>query len=320
MNQSALLKRAFAITRRYRALWLFGILVALTTGGGGGSGGSGNGTRYNLSDVDLQRWGITIPPQIAHFDPGRNIGWIVACCCGLLLLGLAAVIVQYMARTALYRMVDQIEATGAAPTWRQGFRLGWSNRAFRIFLLELLVGIVVFLIVLVILATAASPLVLLAVGNDVVKGIGVALAVLLLLLAVLLLLIAFIFLYVWGQFWAREIALRDRGIGEALSTGYALVRMRMKDLGVMWLLMAGIGIAFVIVLLPVFLALLAVGGGVGFALGYAVHAATNDILLAALIGVPIGLVILGVPLTIISGLYETFSSSAWTLAYREVTQ
>lgn len=35
-------------------------------------------------------------------------------------------------------------------------------------------------------------------------------------------------------------------------------------------------------------------------------------------GLPILLLILGVPLTFISGLYETFSASAWTLAYREV--
>ena len=48
MNQVALVKRAFAITRRYRVLWLFGILVALTSGGGGG----GNGANYSFQGDD----------------------------------------------------------------------------------------------------------------------------------------------------------------------------------------------------------------------------------------------------------------------------
>ena len=48
-----------------------------------------------------------------------------------LLYAVVATIVRYVVRTALYRSVDQIEETGTAPTWRQGFRLGWSNRALR---------------------------------------------------------------------------------------------------------------------------------------------------------------------------------------------
>ncbi len=96
MNQTALVKRAFAITRRYRVLWLFGILVALT----GGGGGSGSGVNYSFQGDELQRRGITLPPELANFDPSRYIGRIIVCCSLLLILGVAALIVSYVARTA----------------------------------------------------------------------------------------------------------------------------------------------------------------------------------------------------------------------------
>ena len=40
MNYGDLLKRAARMTWRYKVLWIFGILLALTAGGGGGGGGS----------------------------------------------------------------------------------------------------------------------------------------------------------------------------------------------------------------------------------------------------------------------------------------
>ena len=39
MDHVKILKRALDTTWRYRALWIFGIILALTTGGGSGGGG-----------------------------------------------------------------------------------------------------------------------------------------------------------------------------------------------------------------------------------------------------------------------------------------
>ena len=66
--------------------------------------------------------------------------------------------------------------------------------------------------------------------------------------------------------------------------------------------------------------LLALAGLVGGALGYAVYALANSVPWAVGVGLPIFLLILATPMTFISGLYQTFKSSAWTLAYREVAQ
>jgi len=319
MNHTGILKRAFEIVRRYPVLWLFGILVALTSGGGGGSGSSG----YNFNQADFQRgnWPGWLPfDRWSRFDPSAYIGIIVFCCCLLLILGIVALIVQYVARTALIRGVDQIEDAGGAPTWREGFRLGWSNRAFRLWLLELIVGILVTLAALVLLALCASPLLLLLIRSEVARVIGIASTVLLGLLWLLVLIITAIALSLLGKFWEREIVLADRGIGEALSGGYMLVRRRLKDVGVMWLLMLAINIGFAILMLPVALVLAAVAGALGAALGFGIHAATGgSVVWAIAAGMPVFLLVLSIPLAFVGGIFESYRSSVWTLTYREVT-
>lgn len=327
MNHSALIKRAFQITKHYRVLWLFGILVALTAGGG--ASGGGNGSSYNFNETDLQgrnwpewlpldRWSQQWNQWAEHFDPSRYVGLFVACCCLLAIFVLATVIVQYVARAALMRGVDQIEATGSAPTWREGFRLGWSRQTARLWLLELIVGLLVMLASLLLLALAASPLLLLLLQNETAKVIAIILSVILGVLVLLFLVLVAIAFSVLGQFWAREIVLGDRGIGAALTAGYIEVRRRLRDLGVLWLLMAGIDIGFMILMLPVFFLVLALAGLVGGGLGYAVYALANSLPWAIGVGLPISLLILAIPMTFISGLYQTFKSSVWTLAYREV--
>ncbi len=329
MNHSALIKRAFQITKHYRVLWLFGILVALTAGGGASSSGNSSGYNFNEADLQGRNWPKWLPLDqwsqqwnqwVEQFDPSRYVGLFVACCCLLAIFVLVAAIVQYVARAALMRGVDQIEATGSAPTWRGGFRLGWSRQTFRLWLLELIVGLLGMLASLLLLALAASPLLLLLLQNDTTKVIAISLTVILGVLVLLFLVLVAIALSVLGQFWAREIVLGDRGIGAALAAGYTEVRRRLTDLGVLWLLMAGIEIGFTILMLPVFCLVLALAGLVGGGLGYAVYALANSMPWAIGVGLPIFLLILAIPMTFISGLYQTFKSSAWTLAYREVTQ
>lgn len=321
MNHSAILKRAFQITKRFRVLWLFGILVALTSGGSSGGGGA----QYNVNSTEPQSGNIPgWPPaqQWRHWfdqvDPSRYVGLIFLCCCLLVIFAIAAMIVHYVARAALMRSVDQIERTDTAPSWREGFRLGWGKRTFRLWLLDLIVGILVGLAALLFLAAAASPLLLLAVDRDATRAIGIILAVLLVLLVILLLIVTGVVLSLFGQFWSREIVLADQTISAAVTAGVAQVRGRLKDVGVMWLLMLAIQIGFVIVLIPVFFGVFLAAALVGGGLGFAVYALTGSVFWALLVGAPPGLLILVVPLTVISGLFETYTSTAWTLTYREV--
>jgi hypothetical protein len=321
MNYSQLVKRAFEITWRYKVLWIFGILLALTSGGGGGGSGwrSGGGDNrgspfpgFPSQIPGLDRWGLS------RIDWQTITGVIVACCCILFILAIIAVIVNYVARVALYRSVDQIEATGAAPTWREGFRLGWSNRSFRIFLLDLIVGIPFVIVALLLLGLGATPLLLLLVDSPPVKVLAVAATVGLELVVIVALIIAGALLMIFDQFWSREIALADRSIGQALTLGYAAVRRRLKDATVMWLVLLGIGIVFGLVFLIFFILVLVIAAAIGGGIGLIVHSLTQSVGWAVVLGLPFFVVILLAPTVFVQGLWMVFESSAWTLAYREI--
>lgn len=313
MNYMEIIKRAARITWRYKVLWILGILLALSGGGGGGGGGSGmnfGGNGGGMAPPVFPNWNMP--------DPGVIAGFVLLCCCLLLVLLVVLTIVQYVARTGLYRAVDQIEETSAAPTWRQGLRLGWSNRAFRMFLLDLLVGITAFVGIMGLLLLAAAPLLLLLFDSEVLRVFGVVATVGLGLLAILLIIAAVVVISILQQFWRRQIALDDRTVGEALSLGTQMARRKAGDVAILWLLLAVIGIAFAIVLIPVVIGLSLLGGGIGAALGYGIHALTGSIGWAVLVGLPIFILILAVPLLLIQGIYLVFESSAWTLVYRDL--
>jgi hypothetical protein len=320
MSYSQLIKRAFEITRRYKVLWIFGILLALTSGGGGGGSGwsNGRGDRNSpFGDFSSQIPGLD-RLGLDRINWQALTGVIVACCCVLFILAIIAVFVNYVARVALYRGVDQIEATGAAPTWREGFRLGWSNRSFRIFLLDLIVGIPFGIIILLLLGLGATPLLLLLVDSPAAKALGVVATIGLEFIVIVALIIAGVLLGIFGQFWAREIALADRGIGDALRTGYTAARSRLKEAAVMWLALFGIGLGFAVVFLIIFVIVLVIAAAVGGGIGLLAHTLTQSVGWAVALGLPFFVVILLVPTTFIQGLWLTFESAAWTLTYREI--
>jgi hypothetical protein len=72
------------------------------------------------------------------------------------------------------------------------------------------------------------------------------------------------------------------------------------------------------VLIPLIIGLSLLGGGIGAALGYGIYALTNSAGWAVLIGLPIFILILSVPLIFVQGVYLVFESSTWTLVYRDL--
>lgn len=332
MDQIAIVKRAWHLMWRHKVLWIFGILVALTGGGGGGQGmqytfngrdfGSGpdnvpwNGRPWNGQPWHGQPWGGR------PFDGMRWEGLpalIALLCCLVILVIIIMVIVQYVSRAALIRSVDAIEEQGGSLTWREALRLGWTNRTFRLWLLELIVGLVVGLGAMAMLAVAASPMLLWLTDTDAGRVLGIISTVLLGLVVLLLLFVAAVVLSVLGEVWSREILLADKGIGQALSDGWALARSRVRDLGGFWLVMLGIGIGFAIVLVPAAMLIVGLAAGLGGGLGYMIHQMADSTPWAVAVGLPIALVVITVPFALIGGLYAVFTNGAWTLAYRQLT-
>jgi len=322
MNHTKVLKRAWHIIWRYRALWVFGFILALTAGGGGGSN---NWIQYSFRGEDfspgrglrLER----IPPNIGSILLAIGIG--LACLTVILII--VAVIARYVAATALIRMVDDYEETGHKRSVRQAFRMGWSRTAFRLFLIKLVVSLPTAVAFILLFALALAPLLLWATGAEAAGVIGTVITVGLFILIILLAIVVAVVLSVSTKFFWRACVLEELGVTAAIRQGYAMVRHNLKDVGLMWLITVGLRIGWMILTIPVVLLLLVVSGALGGLLallaggltGLAFEGAAPWIV-GGVVGISIFILVLVAPLSLLGGLFETYLSGTWTLTYREL--
>ncbi len=106
----------------------------------------------------------------------------------------------------------------------------------------------------------------------------------------------------------------------AFLRGWQLLRAEWKDVGLMWLILVGVNLVYGLGSVLVGLFLVAGALVLGSVFGLLVNAVSGGSLAAsAIVGGIIFLLVLGLPLVFAKGLLETYISSAWTLAYRELT-
>jgi hypothetical protein len=316
MDHGKVLRRAWHTVWNYRALWVFGFILALTTGGGGGGGGGGSGTG-NWAQYSIER----IPPGTGGML--LAVGIVLACL--IVLLIIVAAIARYVVETALIRLVDEHEETGQKRSVRQGFRMGWSRSAFRLFLIDLAVGLPTAVVFILLFALALAPLLLWATDVKAVGVIGTVITVGLFIVVILLAIVVALILSVLKPFFRRVCVLQHLGVVESIRQGYAMVRQNLKDVGLMWLITFGLRIGWAILMIPVVLLLLVVSGGVGGVLALLAGGLTGlafegamPWIAAFVVGIPIFILLLVVPLSLLGALFEVFMSSTWTLTYREL--
>ena len=116
------------------------------------------------------------------------IGLIAVLVCLILLLAVVAIVVTYVSRTALIGMVRQIDETEAV-TISDGWRLGWSKGAWRLFLLNLLIGIPLAIISIVLILLAFSPLLLMFTKRTAFTVAGVVFTIFAVLFVILILIL-----------------------------------------------------------------------------------------------------------------------------------
>lgn len=251
-----------------------------------------------------------------------TVGIVLACI--VLLLIVVSAFVRYLSETALIRMTDTYEATGEKVTWREGFRLGWSQAAFRIFLIDLVIGLGMLLAVVILLAIAAIPLLVWLTENEGARIIGSVTAAGLGVLVLLLIIGAAIVLSLLVQFMRRAAVLENLGVMESIRRGTAIVRQRVGDAVLMGLIVFALGLGWTILMIPVFIVLFMAGavlGGLpGLLVGWIATTLTQadtGWIAGVVVGLPIFLAVVIIPALFLSGLFETFKSNIWTLAYRE---
>lgn len=352
INIGKILKRSAQILWDYRILWVFGLLFALTSGGGGGVG-RGN-TSFRLPDSHIppmQQWDVrTMPPALRTLvewfekdvlplieHPEAHVStliWIgVAVLSFVLLIGILQAIVRYVSETAIMRMVDEYEQSGVKVGFRQGWRLGWNRRAFRLWLIDL---IVVLPVVLAVALFIGGSIVLLIAAinrwpNEAPALVIVAFTGWIFLFMFVVMLIG-VFIDLLRQFFSRMAALEGMSTLASLRNGWQMVGRHWKDALLVGLIMLGIRIGFSIfgfiaffLLIPLYLLLLlpaaliaAIPGALAFGIASLFTTAPLNWLIGILLALPVFFTVLFAPLFFLSALYLVYESNVWTLTYREL--
>lgn len=339
MDYSHILKRSWNILWSYRALWIFGIIIALTTPRGNNSGGSGRGSGssntgnfFNRQTPDSIRREFSKLAEIFNqwFDAETQRTMVIIAItvmAVLMLIGLVMAVGRYVSQTAMIRMVDRYESSGVKVSWREGFRLGWSRSAWRLFLTNLVIFLPLFVVILLMIGSAFLPVILGMAASTGLTWAGVVSSIGLAMLVGFVIFLVVTALSLVMEIISRVVVLQETGVIEGIRLGLNLVKDHFKDVVLMWLILIGVQLGYLLVLIP---ALLIVGtvsflvsGGVGtgvYFLSQVISDPTTGWIVAGIAGLILFITLLAIPMVFLGGLLETYLSTAWTLAYRSVVK
>jgi len=339
-----ILKRAWHILWNYRTLWIFGLIVALTASGGGGGGG---GSNFRLPSTpgggngtpplgEAERWLQEFFRPLRQMPESellpKIIGITVILFGIILAVAVVATIARYVSQTAMIRMVNTYEEQGTQVDFREGWRLGWSRSAWRLFLIDLVLAVPVLMLLMLLI-----PLVVLILAGASTQQAAITLPLIILgvggiILWVLVLIALGILLGIIGNLAHRASALENLGVFAAIRRSLALIRTHWKSVGVVWLVLLGLSIAWAIitiilflVLIPLYLFMAIPGILVGGLPGLLIYGVTSlflpaplAVITALVIGLPLFFLVTFSPMLLIHGWAQVFLSNVWTLTYREL--
>jgi hypothetical protein len=361
MDITQIFKKSWGLLWRYRALWFFGFLLALTVGNGWWFGYPFNrnedfqaNNRIIISDN--QTWyfrgeGVTIdlttpggpsiqieglsPAQLRQIERELNVTnlWsiVVVASAVLLLWIILATLLRYTSEASVIRMVDENERNDQLVRVGRGLRLGWSRIAWRLFLIDLVIGLLAFLFFTALLILALMPLLLIAAENAAATFVGILFTILFLTLFVLLAVAAGIILSMTLPVMRRACAVNDLGVIASMRMGFRLLGTRFEKVALTWLVWMGVRLLWMIASIPIFIVLsplilltLLVGAVIGSIPGLLTAGIASIFtggatpwIIGAIVALPVFILVLLSPLIFVSGLVEVFKSTFWTLSYRE---
>lgn len=360
-NISDLISRAWKILWNYRVLWIFALLLALSggaAGGGGGGGGGGGSGSANLPAAGEEwfngDWGHyfdqaatpawldeavtwfeqTVTPMFATEERAiRSIFTLVAILIGIsILVALLLALVRYPSETAVMRLVDEYENSGKRVKFKEGWKLGWDNRAWKLFLVDLLIGTPAFAILIVLMGALGLLIYRLVETSGVSLPPGAVVGIILVSLVFLAFTLFMTLVSLLRQYVARFVTLEGSRVGEAFQRGWGMFKSKFWGTVVLGLVQVGLGIAFgfaaifaFFLLIPAY-AVMAIPGALVAALPGGLAYLIADITLPVAVAVAIGtlvalpffIIITLSPLSFIGGMFTVFTSNIWTLAFRSL--
>ncbi|MEZ0396703.1 MAG: hypothetical protein ABWK53_09785 [Anaerolineales bacterium] len=346
-----ILKRSWHILWNYKVLWIFGFLLVVT----GGMGGSGNGRLTYQGQETNGRPPLSAPrfedrfPWLAeanqwieqHIDPlfvteeraFQTLIWLALAGMALvLILAIPLMLIYYPSSTAVIRMVDDYEQTGARVGFRQGWKLGWNRAAFRLWVIDLIVHLPVLVFIASILGLGFWIFRLVEGSQRAVAVAGVVAAVGCTFLLIFLFTIVMVVLRLLREFFWRAAVLENLDVRASFRRGWEIFKRHWQSGALMWLAMLGIRIGYAILgiiatflLIPVMI-LTGLAGAIvaaipAFLVGGLISLFAPTwvaVLVGLLVAAPFFLLILASPLLLIDGWVTIYESSVWTLTFREM--
>lgn len=352
IDVTKVLKRAWNILWSYRALWVIGMVLALTTASATSRGSSsawredtsgwqpGENLPLPTRDEIRQAWEEMRLEINQEFSWGRitpdewnTFLWIMIGLAALLIVvGVAMMVARYTSEVAVIRMVDEYERTDQKISLRQGLRYGWSRTAWRLFLINLLVMLPVVLLILGGLVLGGIILYIVFADGSLLGTMGiVAMIGLVFVLLFLGIIVGVVMMLLRELFW-RACVLENVGVRQSIRLGWDMLRQNWKSVGLVWLVMIAVRIAWAIAMLlaffitiPVLILTILVGLVVGGLPALLVGGVTSLFLggplpwiVGVIFGLPLFLVVAFSPLVFFRGLELVYNSTVWTLTYREL--
>jgi hypothetical protein len=367
MDAKIVLRKSWQIVWHYRALWILAMVLALTAantiyvGPWQDNQNQPHNSKIKITDsvtIGLPGDGLSIDltalagnrvvftdatgrpfPFLSLTDPSGQVSQsdIEAITIEILILvvfiGLLATIARYLAETAVIRMVSETEGSGKRLKLRQGLRLGWSTRAVRLFLIDLMVGVLGAGIIVFVLWMSIS-FIMFVEPRGFVAILLTAFGILSLLgITGMLLVVGGILVSLIMQTARRACVMDDLGVFVSIGTGISMLKRHLKDVGITWLiwiairiLWAPVGVLVILILLPILIFTVLAGMLIGFVPGVLVTGIAslfvNGVtpwIMGLIAGLPILILVTIMPILLVGGWVEIYKSSLWTLTYRELS-
>jgi len=307
MDYLGVAKRAWDITKKYRFLWWLGILAAATEMGGFNVPSFPSNT-FELNGNNLSISSGTVSQLGNGLTSGQD-STVIFLVIALVSIAIIAVslILLFLSLCANAGIIHGADSADAKDHEKLNFGhcFGKGIDYFWRFLgLKILVG----LIPLAVFIGLAFAGIFLLFTSGIFSLISLPM---LIILAMIILLPLGIYLSLLEIFSRRAIVIKNKGIINSIKESHKLIVKEMGSVLLFWLIRAGVGIAYLVSILVILFALLTPLVLLGFSI-YSL-AEWSGVGIYAIIAS--GIVLLG--LIFIGGIFTAFTSSYWTLAYKE---